>query len=90
MIKGGGIFMTSLWRFEVNSYGWRRSRYFFAASRAAAKAVAALVPAAGHVEHAGYYADERAAKLLQESADRLGAIFVLSCDVELRARVEAV
>lgn len=82
--------MTSLWKVEVNNWGWSRTRYFYAASRVAAKAVAALFPAAGSVKYAGRYADERAAEMLQGSVDSLGAIFGLTCSDELWARVEAV
>ena len=79
--------MTSLWKVKVNNWGWSRPRYFYAASRAAATAVAALFPAADNVEYAGRYADERAAELLQGSADSIGAIFGLNNYYELWARV---
>lgn len=80
--------MTSLWRVRVNNYGWSRTRYLYAVSRAAATAVAAMFPAADDVEYAGRYADERAAELLHGSADCIAAIFGLNNYYELWARVE--
>lgn len=82
--------MKSLWKVKVNNWSWDRGRYFYAASRAAAEAVAALFPAANSVEYAGRYGDERAAEMLQGSVDKLGAIFWWTCDDDFWARVEAV